>query len=123
MYLLVSYEVYICEAGTTPAGTRLRLRLEQLEHSPPKEEAPDETLMYWVPARQPPAATLGFARVPVNAIDNTADQQDCEYAPPCRFGCLWKSLWVSLVWSIAKQRSNLDNFRLDGLGDIWMYLL
>ena len=30
MYLLVSYEVYICEAGTTPAGTRLRLSLNIL---------------------------------------------------------------------------------------------
>ena len=73
-------------------------------------------------ARQFAAATLGFARLPANAIDNTADQQDCEYAPPCYCGHLGRPIQMALDRSCSKERTKSTGKRLDALVDILMDL-
>ena len=49
-----------------------------------------------VTARHFASPALGFVRLPVNAIDNTADQQDCEYAPLDSCQRLWVPMRTSL---------------------------
>ena len=87
-----------------------------------KRRQTEEALSLSVAARQLAAATLGFARLPANAIDNTADQQDCEYAPLRRREGSWNALWMLLDGFSAKLRSKTGHFWLDSLGDIWMQL-
>ena len=60
--------------------------------------------------------------LPANAIDNTADKQDCEYAPPCYCGHLGRPLQMALDCICSKERTKSIGKRLDALVDIWMDL-